>query len=94
MNDLLFVLGTDISNPQDLNKYIVLNHDSFKKYSCGICHNFFHKSRQNVQCHLESKHFQGFFSYSCDVCGKVTGTNNAMQKHKSLYHNASKNTLE
>ena len=90
----LFILGTDITNPEDLNQYVVLGQDSLKKYSCGICYKFFHRSRHNVLCHLESKHFQGYFSYTCDLCGKVAGSNNAMQKHKSLHHNSSKNTLE
>ena len=80
------VLGGEITNPQDLDQYIVIRDDSLKKYSCGVCNNFCHQSRSNVRNHMESKHFAGYFSYSCDICLKVMGTNKAMQIHKSTYH--------
>ena len=81
-----FILGSDITNPEDFNRYIVVREDSLKKYACGICRDFCHQSRANVRNHLESKHFQGYFSYSCDICGKIMGTNKAMEVHKSMYH--------
>ena len=85
------VLGGDIINiPQDLDQYIVIRDDSLKKYTCGVCANFSHQSRSNVRNHLESKHFAGYFSYSCDICLKVLGTNKAMEVHKSTYHPKSK----
>ena len=80
------VLGGEITNPQDLDQYIVIRDDSLKKYSCGVCNNFCHQSRSNVRNHMESKHFAGYFSYSCDICLKVMGTNKAMEIHKSIYH--------
>ena len=80
------VLGADITNPQDLDQYIVIREDSLKKYTCGVCNSFCHQSRSNVRNHLESKHFAGYFSYACDICLKVMGTNKAMEVHKSIYH--------
>ena len=82
---ILFFLGCDITNPEDFNQFIVVQDDE-KKFLCGICKSFAHKSRQNVRNHLESKHFKGYFSYTCDICGKVCGTNNSMQTHKSMFH--------
>ena len=73
----------EIQNPQDLDHYIVVRDDIIpKKYACGLCNIFSHPSRSNVRNHLESRHFQGYFSYSCDICGKVLGTNNALEAHR------------
>ena len=84
-NNNINFLGYDITNPEDFNQFIVVQDDE-KKFLCGICKSFAHKSRQNVRNHLESKHFKGYFSYTCDICGKVCGTNNSMQTHKSMFH--------
>ena len=84
-NNNINFLGYDITNPEDFNQFIVVQDDE-KKFACGLCKNFAHKSRQNVRNHLESKHFKGYFTYSCDICGKVMNTNNSMQTHKSIFH--------
>ena len=84
-NNNINFLGYDITNPEDFNQFIVVQDDE-KKFACGLCKSFAHKSRQNVRNHLESKHFKGYFTYSCDICGKVMNTNNSMQTHKSIFH--------
>ena len=80
--------GSDkaISGPGDLDQYIVLGEDPSRKFGCGFCNNFFNHSRTNVRNHLESKHFAGYFSYSCDICSKVLNTNNALIGHKKKFH--------
>ena len=83
-NNIYFV-GCDITSPEDFNQFIVIQDDE-KKLVCGICKSFAHKSRQNVRNHLESKHLKGYFTYSCDICGKAMNTNNSMQTHMSIFY--------
>ena len=85
MNNNINVLGCEITSPEDFNQFIVVQDDE-RKFLCGVCKIFSHKSRQNVRNHLESIHFKGYFTYTCDICGKVTNTNGSMQTHKSIFH--------
>jgi len=74
--------GYLIREPQDLDQF--LERDSLtKKYKCGICGLFSHSSRANARNHIESKHYQGFFTYTCHSCGKVMNTKRALEVHKS-----------
>ena len=82
---LLLILGLDIREPQDLDQF--LERDiATKKYKCGICGLFSHSSRANARNHIESKHYQGFFTYHCNYCGKVMNTKRALEVHKSAAH--------
>ena len=81
-------LFEEIQNPRDLDQYIVMRDDPLNEFTYVVCSNFFHQSRAKVRNHLESKHLQGFISYSCDIYGKVMGTYYKMQTHKKKYHNS------
>ena len=78
--------GCDIGNPGDFEQFIVMLEDDTGRYGCGICKNFSHKWKHNVKTHVEAKHFKGYFSYSCDICGVTTPTMGAMATHKSRHH--------
>lgn len=82
---IIVFLFEEIQNPRDLDQYIVMRDDPLKKFTYVVCINFLEQKWEII---LESKHLQGFFSYSCDICGKVMGTDNAMQTHKKKYHNS------
>ena len=53
---------------------------------CTICSSFRHRSKHNVQNHIEAVHFPNSFEYNCRVCGKVFNTRNKYYKHMSMYH--------
>ena len=38
-----------------------------------------------IKAHIEAKHITGI-SHTCDICGKVAKTKNALVAHKSVYH--------
>jgi len=67
-----------LSTPEDFKKYIV---QSEKGPTCGVCFNFSHRSKSNVQNHIESKHFPNSFTYSCHKCYKNVSTKKALEIH-------------
>ena len=73
-----FPLGV-LTTPEDFKKYII--HDEVKGPTCGVCHCFSHRSRSNVQNHIESKHFPNSFTYNCPKCFKSVNTKKALEIH-------------
>ena len=73
------------SGLQELDQFVVRNEMS-RKYECSLCSKFGHKSRSNVRNHIESIHYPGMYTYSCDACGTVLNTRRALEVHKSAYH--------
>jgi len=67
-----------LSTPEDLKKYIVQGE---KGPTCGVCFMFSHRSKSNVQNHIESKHFPNSFSYSCHKCSRNVSTKKALEIH-------------
>ena len=57
-----------------------------KDGSYWFCTDCDYKSNKvtNVKGHIESKHIV-HAGYSCDFCGKICPTQEAMRKHKSAY---------
>jgi len=72
----------DIKEPHDLDQFLTKDQEA-NKYICSICQVFSHRGRTNVRNHVESRHFLGCFSYSCDICGKTLNTRRALEVHKS-----------
>jgi len=68
-----------LSGPEDLKRYIV--QDELKGPTCGICFIFSHRSKSNVQNHIESKHFPNSFTYTCPKCFKNVSTKKALEIH-------------
>lgn len=76
-SNLHFLPGI-LSTPEDLKKYIVQGE---KGPTCGVCFMFSHRSKSNVQNHIESKHFPNSFSYSCHKCSRNVSTKKALEIH-------------
>jgi len=70
-----------LSTPEDFKKYIV--QDELKGPTCGVCFSFSHRSKSNVQNHIESKHFPNSFTYSCPKCYKNVSTKKALEIHNN-----------
>ena len=70
-----------LSDPEDLKRYIV--QDELKGPTCGICFSFSHRSKSNVQNHIESKHFPNSFTYTCPKCFKNVSTKKALEIHNN-----------
>lgn len=51
---------------------------------CNICACMKNKSITNVRCHIESKHFPGTFTYTCEFCGKDCFSKTSYRDHRSL----------
>ena len=55
------------------------------KYQCSLC--LYHSnSRGNALRHIESLHFKGLFTYSCDKCEHVSMSENAHNSHMRNIH--------
>jgi len=72
-------------DPATLIQYIARD-ETTGQYQCSLCSDFSHKSRANVRNHVESKHFQNTFVYSCSYCDKTCTSHQALLKHKSVFH--------
>ena len=57
-----------------------------KLYTCSICNDFTSARKTHVRNHLESIHFKGVFSYTCQFCEKIITGRNALAVHTSSYH--------
>jgi len=84
---LFFVL--EIATYEDLEKFISKDVVSAKLF-CTICHQFSHKCKDNVRNHVEAKHFKGYFSHTCNVCGEVCVSKIALQTHRGKFHKEEK----
>ena len=76
-----------VITPEDFVQYVVRIEDG--SYSCTLCdHN--QKLLFDVRNHVESKHFPNTFTYTCEFCGKTSGTRGAFLAHKKKNHKSSK----
>ena len=85
----LIVLGQPLSDPEDLKKYLIKDHDD-GKYYCTICNAFSDVKITNAKNHVESKHFPGLFLYTCDVCNETFLTKTNLNNHKARKHRTQK----
>jgi len=76
----------DVTVPEDLLGFCVRDHEGQSRWTCSLCYQFSHKSRQNVRNHVESRHYPTAFQYSCPVCAKLCSTMRALEVHKSSAH--------
>ena len=53
---------------------------------CNVCGDFSSERRYRVRNHVESKHFPNTFSYQCQQCDTVLGTNTALYRHVQRVH--------
>jgi len=57
-------------------------------YFCQICQEFRKRSKPEVMCHVESKHFPNTFMYQCPQCEHILGTRTALTRHLQRMHKA------
>ena len=74
-----------ISSIEDFEEYISKEPDGVKYY-CSICEKFRKRGRSDVKDHIESIHFPNSFSYQCQYCDHVVGTNKALTRHVQRLH--------
>ena len=75
-----------LSSPEELLNFCEKEEGGRGWWTCSLCYQFAHRSRQNVRNHVESKHYPNAFQYSCPYCDKVCFTMRAMEVHKSSTH--------
>jgi len=78
-----------LNSPEDLLNFCEKEEDEMARWTCNLCYQFVHRSRQNVRNHVESRHYPNAFQYSCPSCDKVCYTMRAMEVHKSNVHRSS-----
>jgi len=78
-----------LNSPEDLLSFCEKGEGEMARWTCSLCYQFAHRSRQNVRNHVESRHYPNAFQYSCPSCDKVCYTMRAMEVHKSNVHRLS-----
>lgn len=80
---ILYVLGM-LRTFGDFDIYIERSGlGALNPWICSICRTFSHKSKYNVQNHVESKHFPKSFVYNCKYCTKEFYQRNTLSSHES-----------
>ena len=74
-----------VTVPEDFNKYVIKNTQD-GKYHCTICNEYSHAGITLARNHVESKHFPGTFTYSCDICDEIFTTRINANNHKARKH--------
>lgn len=59
--------------------------ENFASFECSLC-DFRSAVRINTINHIESKHFPGTFTYTCDYCMKTFLSKNSFSSHVSRNH--------
>ena len=60
------------------------NYDNF--WCCNVCSKQF-KQKRDLTRHIESLHIENHPGYSCEYCGEIKKSQNALRQHKNLKHN-------
>eukprot|EP00092_Neocalanus_flemingeri_P030149 GFUD01032727.1.p1 GENE.GFUD01032727.1~~GFUD01032727.1.p1 ORF type:complete len:831 (+),score=176.79 GFUD01032727.1:54-2546(+) len=68
----------DFNSPEELDMFVSREGPVCV---CTVCGVFRNKSITNVRCHIESKHFPGRFTYTCQICGKQCKSKTAFRDH-------------
>merc|ERR1712059_35807 len=68
----------DFSSLEDFDVYV---RKEGQVKVCSLCGIFKNKTVTNVRCHIESKHFPGTFTYSCEICAKVCNSKTSYRDH-------------
>jgi len=76
-----------IFNVEDFDKFMEKEPET-SGYYCKICQMYRKRGKADVRNHIESKHFPNTFTYSCEMCSYVVGTNKALSRHVQNVHNA------
>ena len=74
----------DITSFEDFDQFV--SKEQGHGYFCTICQLYRRRGIADVRNHIESKHFPNTFSYSCNLCDIVLGTNTALVRHKQSKH--------
>lgn len=80
---ILFFQGS-IQCYEELDQFITPRESDH--YSCGLCHQFRHRSTMSVRWHLEAKHFPGCFTHQCLHCEAILPTRRALDSHVKREH--------
>ena len=73
----------NINSPDDFEQYVQRSETGI--YLCHLC-NYSQTQFSVVKNHVESKHFPNTFSYQCQQCDTVLGTNTALYRHVQRVH--------
>ena len=77
--------GYNFQSPEELLQFVDKCPDD-NKFQCSICGKFKAVRKGLVRNHIESIHFPGMFTYSCDICQKDFQGRNALAVHNSEKH--------
>jgi len=68
----------DFKSPEDFDMFVTRDGPICVCTLCGVFRN---RTITNVRCHIESKHFPGTFTYSCQICGKQCNSKTSLRDH-------------
>ena len=80
-------VGLELTDPEQLFDFVKRD-SSEGRYYCSLCLTFSHVTKTCVRNHVESKHFDSSFLYSCDMCQESFSNKTSLNNHKSRKHKA------
>ena len=79
----------EVRSPEDLKLYVKKDPSTGVHY-CSICQAFSNRTSTCVRNHIEAKHFNNLFVYTCQLCGATLGTKTALNNHMARSHKKTK----
>jgi len=77
--------GYNFESPEELLQFVGRSQED-NKFECTVCGKFKAVRKGLVRNHIESIHFPGMFTYSCNICEKEFQGRNALAVHNSEKH--------
>ena len=82
-----------VTEYKDLEKFIIKSkgsegNDQKALYECSLCDKT-NQMKRDMMSHVESAHFSGRFTHSCEICGKFYKTRGSLKQHTWVYHKKS-----
>jgi len=77
--------GYNFQTPEELLQFVGKCQEE-NKFECKVCGKFKAVRKGLVRNHIESIHFPGVFTYSCNICEKEFQGRNALAVHNSEKH--------
>eukprot|EP00088_Acartia_fossae_P016527 TRINITY_DN19254_c0_g1_i1.p1 TRINITY_DN19254_c0_g1~~TRINITY_DN19254_c0_g1_i1.p1 ORF type:complete len:103 (+),score=15.10 TRINITY_DN19254_c0_g1_i1:1-309(+) len=72
--------GSLLEEWKDLDVYVGTDR-SGKMHYCTLCPKFKCKNKSQVRCHVEEKHFKGYFKHYCKYCNDPFDCKTSLSNH-------------
>ena len=83
ISDLILILDVMSALNEEILKHMYQTPDN--EWCCSVCGKQA-KSKTDITRHIESLHIENHPGYTCELCGVVKKSRNALRQHKNQSH--------